>query len=219
MLPPLPRIELRVARDRTNESRASGGFLDVRRLDLVTRTPGGQDSRVFAYDVATRAALDAVVMAAHHVERGTRRVFLRSALRPPLALRAIDAGGVPDAPSANAALWELPAGLIEPGEIPSHAAARELAEELGFDVDPSTLAPLGHATFPAPGFIAEKHYFFHVEVDPSRRRAPTEDGSVLEKDAAIVDIPLREALEHCRSGLLPDAKTELALRRLAEIVG
>ena len=210
MLPPLPRIQLRVAHDRTQESRATGGFLDVRRLDLVARMPDGQESRSFSYDIATRASLDAVIMVAHHGKDGARHVFLRSALRPPLALRPIP-------PSHHAALWELPAGLIDGAELPREAAARELAEELGFDVQPEALVPLGPATFPAPGFIAEMHHFFHVEVDPARRRIPSEDGSVLEKNAVIVDLPLAEALEHCRSGQVPDAKTELALRRLAEL--
>jgi ADP-ribose pyrophosphatase len=212
MLPPLPRTKLRVVRDRTEESRATGGFLDVRRLDLVAESPDGQKSKSFAYDIATRASLDAVIMAAHHLRAGVRHVFLRSALQPPLALRPIP-------PSYDAALWELPAGLIDGGELPREAAARELAEELGFDVEPGALVDLGPAAFPAPGFIAETHHFFHVEVDPSRRRTPSEDGSVLEKDAVIVDIALAEALDHCRSGQIRDAKTELALRRLAESLG
>jgi ADP-ribose pyrophosphatase len=209
MLPPLPHIELRIARDRTDESRASGGFLNLRRLDLVAQAPGGPASRTFAYDIATRASLDAVVMAAHHVRDGARRVFLRSALRPPLAFRPIP-------PACDAALWELPAGLIDPGELPREAAARELAEELGFKVEPRSLQDLGPPTFPAPGFIAERHHFFHVEVYPESRRTPSEDGSVLEKDAVITDVPLTVLLDLCRAGEIPDAKTELALRRLAE---
>src|SRR5579862_9359391 len=147
MLPPLPRIELRVARDRTSESRATGGFLDVRRVDLVARDSNGTDSRAFSYDIATRASLDAVIIVAHY--RGTEgtRTFLRSSVRPPIALRPIP-------PAYEASLWELPAGLIEPGEAPRQAAARELEEELGFTVDPGALIALGPPTFPAPGFIA-----------------------------------------------------------------
>jgi 8-oxo-dGTP pyrophosphatase MutT (NUDIX family) len=211
MLPPLPRIELRVARDRTDESRPTGGFLNLRRVDLVARTHDGEESRSFPYDIATRASLDAVIMAAHHVQGGAVHVFLRSALRPALALRPIP-------PSHDGSLWELPAGLIDAGELPREAAARELAEELGFDVDPGALLPLGPAMFPAPGFIAEINHFFHVEVEPRSRHTPSEDGSVLEKDAVIVDATLEEALELCRCGQTVDAKTELGLRRLAEIL-
>ena len=60
------------------------------------------------------------------------------------------------------------------------------------------------------------HYFFRVEVDPRRRERPTEDGSVLEQDASIADVSLEDAIEHCRRGSIPDSKTELFLRRLAE---
>jgi ADP-ribose pyrophosphatase len=208
-LPPLPRISLRVARDRTSESAATGGFLNLRRVDLVATAPDGHDSPPFRYDVATRASLDAVVMAAHYVDRGVHKVFLRSAVRPALAVRDIP-------PPHDGALWELPAGLIDGDESPADAAARELAEELGFELAPTSLVPLGHPVFPAPGFIAEMHYFFHVQVDPSRRLAPSEDGSALEKNASIISVPLDEALEHCRSGAITDAKTELLLRRLVE---
>lgn len=210
-LPSLPRVSVHVSRDRTAESGPSGGFLNLRRVDLVATQPDGETSPPFSYDVATRASLDAVVMVAHYLEGDARRVFLRSAIRPALALRPIP-------PLHDGALWELPAGLIDEGESPVQAAARELAEELGFRVDAGALSPLGPPLFPAPGIIAEVHHFFHVEVDPSLRETPTEDGSVLEKDAYVVAISLEDALEHCRRGALPDGKTELALRRLAEIL-
>jgi ADP-ribose pyrophosphatase len=208
-LPAPPEIRLAVARDRTAESRASGGFLDVRRLDLVAHYPDGTESAPFAYDVAARTALDAVVIAACFVESGEVHVFLRSAVRPPCALRPIP-------PAHGGSLWELPAGLIEPGEDPAQCAARELGEELGFAAQARDMRPLGGWTFPAPGMIGEHHVFFQVDVDPSARREPSEDGSALERAAAIVSLPVREALEHCRRGTIRDAKTELALRRLRE---
>ena len=70
---------------------------------------------------------------------------------------------------------------------------------------------------PCPGFIAEAHYYFHVSVDPATRKPPAEDGSPLEECALVVTCSLEDALEHCRAGRIVDAKTELALRRLAEV--
>lgn len=183
--------------------------MNVRRLDLVARYPDGTASAPFPYDVGARAALDAVVMAAHYLEGGVRFVYLRSAVRPPCALRPI-------APAHDGSLWELPAGLVEPGEDPAEAAAREVGEELGFAVRAAQMQPLGPWTFPSPGIIGERHVFFHVEVDPRTRATPTEDGSALERGASIVAVPVGDALEYARAGRLPDAKTELALRRLAE---
>lgn len=201
---------MRIARDRSDAARATGGFFDVRRLDLVARYPDGTESTTFPYDIGAREAIDAVVMAAHYVEGGARHVYLRSSIRPPCALRPVP-------PAHDGALWELPAGLVEPGEEPAACAARELAEELGFVVPASAMQPLGPWTFPAPGIIGERHLFFHVEVDPHARTTPTEDGSALERAAEILAMPVRDAIEHCRRGAIPDAKTELALRRLAEL--
>ncbi len=209
-LPSPPAIRVRVARDRSSESRATGGFFDVRRLELVARYPDGTESATFPYDIGAREAIDAVVMAAHYLEGGVRHVFLRSSIRPPCALRPVP-------PQHDGAMWELPAGLVEPGEDPAACAARELAEELGFVVAASAMQPLGPWTFPAPGIIGERHLYFHVEVDPRARTTPTEDGSALERAAAIIALPVRDAIEHCRRGAIPDAKTELALRRLAEL--
>jgi len=199
-----------VVRDRSAEARALGGFLDMRRLDLVARYPDGTESAPFPYDVAARRALDAVIIAACYVEKGVRQVFLRSAVRPPCALRPVP-------PPHDGTLWELPAGLVEQGEEPAEAAARELGEELGFAASAKDMRPLGEWTFPAPGMIGERHLYFVVDVDPAARTLPTEDGSALERGAAILALPVGEALEHCRRGDIRDAKTELALRRLADL--
>jgi ADP-ribose pyrophosphatase len=208
-LPDPPAIRLVVARDRTPHALATGGFLNVQRVDLIARYPDGTESEPFPYDIGTRAALDAVVVAAHFEQAGATHVYLRSAVRPPCALRLVS-------PTHDGNLWELPAGLVEPGEDPAATAARELGEELGFAVNARALRTLGHWTFPAPGMIGERHIFFAVEIDPLARATPLEDGSVLERAAAILSLPLEDALEHCRSGTIVDGKTELALRRLAE---
>lgn len=211
-LPPLPTIRVRVARDRSAGALASGGFLNVSRFDLVVTYPDGTESDPFAYDVADRRALDAAIIVAHFASGGVRRVYLRSAVRPPCALRDLD-------PPHQGGLWEVPAGLVEPGEDPAAAAARELGEELGFVADAGAMRPLGPWMFPVPGMIAERNLYFSIEVDPLARATPTEDGSALERAAAICTVPLDEALEHCRRGTIRDAKTELALRRLVDALG
>jgi ADP-ribose pyrophosphatase len=183
--------------------------LNVSRFDLVVRYPDGTESEAFQYDVADRRALDAAMIVAHFVSDGVRQVYLRSAVRPPCALRGAD-------PAIDGNLWEVPAGLVEPGEDPAAAAARELGEELGFVAEVSEMRPLGPWMYPVPGMIAERSLYYSVEVDPAARSTPTEDGSPLERSASICAIPLSEALEHCRSGAIRDAKTELALRRLAD---
>ncbi len=208
-LPMPPRIAIDVARDRTSSSRASGGFVNVRRLDLVARYPDGSKSEAFAYDVVVRDAIDAVVLLAYERVAGDCEIYVRSAVRAPLILR--EGFGVDD---GN--LWELPAGIIDPHETPRDAAARELHEELGFEVATSSLVDLGPWVWVAPGFIAERQHFFCIDVTDVKRGVPTEDGSALERGAAIVKRPLAQLLARCRAGDLRDGKTELALRRFAE---
>jgi ADP-ribose pyrophosphatase len=208
-LPAPPAIAVTVARDGTEGASLTGGFMNLRRVEIVTRYPDGTESAPFRYDLATRKALDAIVIAAYFAGPGGPSVYLRSAVRPPCALREIP-------PFHDGSLWELPAGLIEPGEDPVETAAREIEEELGFRVAPSAIRELGGWTFPSAGIIGERHLFFAVEVDPAARGVPTEDGSALERAAAILALPLGDAIAHCRSGAIRDAKTELGLRRLAE---
>ena len=210
-LPDAPKVEL----ETVSETRhGEGGFLVLRRTELITITNDAR-SVSFAYDAVHRRALDASVMVAHHEHEGRVCVWLRSSLRPPVALREA-MGGEPSSPPLSPVLWEVPAGLVEPGESPRAAAAREIAEELGFDVPEEKVLELGPAAHPAPALIGELHYFFHVEVDPKTRTEPAGDGSAVEAGAVVVAVPLDEALAACRRGHIRDEKTELALRRLAD---
>lgn len=221
-LPRLPKLDLQILRSapQSGDENRTDAFLKVRSYELALLRDGVA-SKPFTYDVVDRKALDACVIVAHHVRDGAVHVWLRSSVRPPVALRpgasasSSSEGNAPASP-LDGVLWEVPAGLIEPGEAPLDAAVRELDEELGFRVEPRELRPLGDWTLPAPGFIGEMHHFFHVRVDEAAQRIPEGDGSPLESDALLVAVPLDRALAACRRGEIRDAKTELALRRLAD---
>src|SRR6478735_4490929 len=174
-----PKIRLELLEDLSPPDQT--GFLRLLRHRYRALYPDGTTSAPFAYDIIDRTALDAVVIAAHYVAPdGTPQVFLRSAFRPPLTLREHAHSPLPEE-ACDGHLWELPAGLVEAGEQSktgvARAAQRELLEELGFEVALDALSPLGHSTFPAPGFIAERHFYFEVRVDPNARREPGLDGS------------------------------------------
>jgi ADP-ribose pyrophosphatase len=202
-LPDPPEIAIEVAKD--HGAATPRGFLDVHRYDLALTFPDGTRSEAFTYDVCERRAVDAVVIVCHFRVAGARHVILRSSVRPPLGLR-YGRGG----------LWELPAGLIDPGEADAEAASREAMEEIGLAVPASRFQSLGPDTFPVPAVIAERHVYLHAEVDPDTCTAPTEDGSPLERMARVVAMRADLVLEACRSGRVRDAKTELAVRRLLE---
>lgn len=55
--------------------------------------------------------------------------------------------------------WELPMGLIEPGETPAEAAAREVEEETGWR--PGTLQELVYSE-PAAGIMDSAHHVFRA---------------------------------------------------------
>lgn len=201
--------------------READGFLGLRRRSMRVRYASGSVSEPFVYDEISRSALDAVVISAHFEKGGEPWVYLRSALRPPLALRDPATSAVPE--DGGGGLWELPAGLVEPGEQSAagvlRAGARELAEELGFEASPQALELLGPSALPCPGIIAERQHFVAVRVDPAARQEPGLDGSALEFEGRVLPVALTTALEWAREGSLPDAKTELGLRRLAERLG
>ena len=216
--PEFPSIRLEVIEDLSPSS--PPGFLRLVRRRLRAHYPDGTVSAPFIYDEVDRRSMDAVVIAAHYSgSGGERRVFLRSALRPPIYFRGASKGIVP-VRDTHGGLWELPAGLIDASEHgvedPAAAAARELHEEVGFDVGPGSMKILGPSMYPAPGVVAERHFYFEAVVDPSVRREPALDGSALEKDGRVLDVALADALAMCGRGDIEDGKTELALRRLAE---
>jgi ADP-ribose pyrophosphatase len=218
--PPLPNIRLELIDDLS--PKGASGFLRLRRRRFRAHYPDGSASEPFEYDEVDRRAIDAAVMLAHYDDaRGVPYVYLRSSLRPPVAMR--DKARSPlSEEHDHGGLWELPAGLVEPGEQTPEgvvaAAQRELLEELGFEVARWQLLPLGHSTFPAAGIVSERLFFFHVAVDPTQRRAPELDGSPLERFGEVIDVPLSDALGWCAGGTIEDAKTEIGLRRFADVV-
>lgn len=216
-LPEVPGVRLELVEEL---SPSGGGFLRVKRRRYRAHYPDGSVSDGFVYDEVDRTALDAVVIVPHfRAPTGERYVYLRSAVRPPIELRSAARSAVPE--PENRGQWEVPAGLVEADEETPEGivrcARRELAEEIGFDMPLDAFHALGPSVFPCPGVIAERHYYFHVEVDPERRSEPSLDGSALEAGGAVVAVPLGEAMRKVQEGVLADSKTELALRRLMEL--
>jgi ADP-ribose pyrophosphatase len=105
--------------------------------------------------------------------------------------------------SVDAELIELPAGTLEPGEDPSVAVRRELAEETGYRA--ACIEPL-RTFYPSPGILDEKMVLFLATgLTPGAPRR--EPGEQIEN----LIVSWERALEMVDSGSIQDAKTIIGL--------
>ncbi len=106
-------------------------------------------------------------------------------------------------------LLEIPAGKLDHGESPETCASREAEEEVGYR--PSRLEPLGWI-WSSPGFCDEKIWLF-LATGLELTQQVLEEDEVLH----VERLPLQEAVEKSLSGEIHDAKSAVALLRVARI--
>lgn len=199
-----------------------GGFLAIRRLRMHNRRGDGSASAGFVCDFVHRPyGQDAVVIVLWHRDvTGAVQVLLREGMRPPLAFGRDPARAPLPEPAGDGWLIELPAGIIERGDVGEAGlrarAAAEALEEGGFAVAPAAMVILGAGSLPSPGTVPEKYYFVAAEVDPAAQQALPGDGSPMEEGAGTGWWALDAAIAACVAGTLADGKTELGLRRLRD---
>ncbi|MCO5165546.1 MAG: NUDIX hydrolase [Planctomycetes bacterium] len=219
------RVE--VVEDRTARSRCDEGFLRLRRLVLRNTFTDGAVSPPYPCDVVSRRRVDAVAVVLWHRDPATGRVLVhyREGTRPPVWLRRQKTAELPFPDRfAYDRLGEIVAGVLEEEDTGVEGLRRrgalEAKEEAGYDVDPAAVQPLGQdGFFPSPGVTDEKVYLLAAEVDPATRGRAEGDGSVQELGTRMVTRDLRDAIRACRAGEVADAKTELGLLRLADLLG
>lgn len=100
----------------------------------------------------------------------------------------------------NRAIFEAPAGTIDPGELPEETARRELIEETGFSAE--RLIPRGFI-YTTPGYTDEVIFLFEArDLHPSSEYVKDEDELITVKRVRISDIPAM-----IENGEIVDAKT------------
>ena len=215
---------IEVVEDRTSQSRCDEGFLTVSRLLLRNVYSDGSRSDTYPCDVVSRPGSDAVVAVLYEQDeqRGIH-VLLREGTRPPIYLRRAKNFVHPD-PREYRSLVEVVAGVVEASDGAGSAgirrrASEEALEEAGCQMPPEEFQEIGGETFASPGTSDEKVYYCAGAVRLTDARSPRGDGSVMEEHARLVVRELVSAIEACRSGEIPDMKTEIALLRLADHLG
>ena len=103
-------------------------------------------------------------------------------------------------PAVGQKTWELPAGLVDEGETPQVAAARELAEEVGLGGTLTLLAEV----FSSPGFTDEKVYLFRA-TDLTDHKLPGDE----EADFEFAWKPLLETWQGVASGAVASSAPTL----------
>lgn len=109
--------------------------------------------------------------------------------------------------AAGGRIWEIPAGVLEPGEEPESCARRELAEETG-----ARATHVEHLTtiYTTPGFTDERIHLFLATGITAGSAAPEADELI-----EVQSRPISEVLRMIRDREITDAKTVAALLLVA----
>lgn len=211
-----PVTDIEILEDLSSTSRCDEGFLRIRRLLVQNRRADGSASKHYRIDVVDRPCLDAIaVLVYRQVDRGIE-VLTRQNLRPAAYLRKGKEAAVPD-DRIYLHVEEIIAGVLESTDRGEEGlrrrAAIEVNEEAGIEVSTNEIEFLGGAFFPAPGVISEKIFLASVDATGKPQKRAAGDGSPLEEGSMVGWRPIEEVLTACRSGLVPDAKTEIAITR------
>lgn len=115
-------------------------------------------------------------------------------------------------PNQKAWVWEIIAGLVDPGETPIEAAYRETLEESGYRV--KQLEHL-YTFYSSIGISNESISIFYGQVSDADKM---ETGGGLEEeneDIRIHEIPISQLVDMLRQGEIKDSKTIIAIQWLA----
>lgn len=186
-------------------------FIKVERNLCKIEYPSGKVREMIVDSVARKNPDAAVIIPWTKID-GEIHVWLRSCIRPAAAIRNAKDPNF----EYNGNFWELPAGIVDPGETPAQAAKRECLEEAGFDCELDKFIHI-QTILSMPALLAERLYFYTVFVNNNEQVQPTLDGSPLEEGGELCCIPLSDIERELKCGMISDMKTNLGIRMFREI--
>lgn len=107
-------------------------------------------------------------------------------------------------------LLEIPAGKLEQGEDPRETVVREMTEEIG--LMPREVVELGPIEL-SPAYLGEITYLYFGK-DPVPCKKALDEDEFLD----VLRIPFSEAVEMVRNGTITDAKTQIAILKVAAML-
>ena len=113
--------------------------------------------------------------------------------------------------STDGMLLEACAGLLD-GDDPETCVCREAEEETGYRVRQPRKV---FEAYMSPGSVTEKLHFFVAEYAPQDRIRAGGGLADEGEDIEVIEMPLDEALQGIRSGLIQDGKTVMLLQHVA----
>jgi ADP-ribose pyrophosphatase len=230
-IPMPPQIKIAVKDSRIV---SEPGFLNLNRSEVNFHYPDGTSSESCTVDCFIRGTNDAVGILAWFRNEYGINIYLRSCIRPALALRNYSFSAAKEGKDIGN-LWEIPAGgideedkdplekdalesVVKGYDIIYRAASRELHEEIGFKIPYTQLKFLGKRIFLDPGSSGTRIFLLHCEVDPATREDPICDGSPMESHGEVLIISLKEALKAIDEGYIIDSYTQIGISRLSNLL-
>ncbi len=190
-VPDQHRLQI-LARDRVFD-----GFLAIDRYTIVHQKYNGSTSVPLTRLILERGDAAAVIL----YRPDTQELVLVRQLRLAAHVRGDDGW-----------LWELIAGVCEPGRTPQDVARSEALEEAGYRL--GSLYPL-LKIYPSPGVSSERIFLYWSDLRQAQRVGPGGGLPETGEDIEVAIFPLDKALAMIRSGAIVDAKTIIALQQLA----
>jgi ADP-ribose pyrophosphatase len=114
----------------------------------------------------------------------------------------------------NGWLYELAAGVVEKGETPKEVVAREVMEEVGYQI--KNIKPL-ICVYPSPGAVSERIYIYYAEVV----KQVNQGGGLIseQEDIRVLELPVKKVYQMVERGQIEDAKTLIGLMLAKEKLG
>lgn len=112
--------------------------------------------------------------------------------------------------NGNEPIYEIPAGLVDPGEEPIEAAKREVLEEVGYKIQDEKI-DLIQQYYPGVGYSSERIFLYFAVVSNEDK---VEEGGGLEIEGEFLEVVHLDqdyAMELYESGKIIDGKTIISL--------